>query len=307
MHQIWYVATPLLLHILSHLSDYADPVYQRLAEVAQEQIMRDPELQPWTFQQGMTYVCNGRPSRYTDIWKAQLEKARSRNGFRESPSQRDVFQQIHGEGIELPSSGQSEWNVSYSNMLAAFIDAEESIRVYYQRCLRQPSITFRCGVAVRDIAITQGRASGVVLEDGSQLDAGLVIVAAGAWSNKLVSLGQRVHPIGHEVVWFKVTPDEEARWKNMSITTNLSTGLNIFPPYRGEVKVLRRSPGYTNTISIPDPELPSKKIRISYPRTMVDEPSDVIPLDAEVAIRKNLREIMPPLADRPFDRTKICW
>lgn len=282
-------------------------MYQRLAEVAQEKIMQDPELQPWTFQQGMTYVCNGRPSRFTDIWKAQLEKARSRNGFRESPSQRDVFRQIHGEGTELPSSEQSEWNVSYSNMLAAFIDAEEGIRVYYQRCLQQPSITFKCGVAVHDIAITQGCASGVVLENGDHLDADLVVVAAGAWSNKLVSLGHRVHPIGHEVVWFKVTKEEEARWKNMSITTNLSTGLNIFPPYRGEVKVLRRSPGYTNTISVPDPETPSKKIRISYPRTMVDEPTDMIPLDAELAIRKNLQEIMPPLADRPFDRTKICW
>ena len=104
-----------------------------------------------------------------------------------------------------------------------------------------------------------------------------------------------------------MTPQEEDRWKNMSITTNLSTGLNMFPPYKGEIKILRRSPGYINTVRVRHPENDSKTIEISYPRTIVTNPTDVIPLDAEVAMRENLREIMPALADRPFDRTKICW
>jgi sarcosine oxidase/L-pipecolate oxidase len=132
-------------------------------------------------------------------------------------------------------------------------------------------------------------------------------VAAGAWSNRLVYLENRIDPIGHEVAWIKVTPEEERRWKNMSITTNLSTGLNMFPPYNGEIKILRRSPGYKNTTRVRHPEDPSKTIEISYPRTSVTNPTDIIPLDAERAMRENLREIMPPLADRAFDRTKICW
>ena len=269
--------------------------------------MKDPELQPYTFQQGMTYVCDGRPSRFTDIWKTQLERARLRSGFKEAPTRNEVFRQVHGEDAALTVIQAPDWNVAYSNMNAAFIDAEESIRVYYHRCLKRPSIQFCCGVAVKEITIHNGAVQGVCLEDETQLNAELVIVAAGAWSNRLVSLGSRVHPIGHEVVWFKVTPEEEHRWRSMSITTNLSTGLNIFPPYRGEVKVLRRSPGFTNSITVPDPEMPSNRIRISYPRTVADSPTDVIPLDAEISIRNNLREMMPSLADRPFDRTKICW
>lgn len=93
----------------------------------------------------------------------------------------------------------------------------------------------------------------------------------------------------------------------MSITTNDSTGLNIFPPYRGEIKVLRRSPGYKNTIRIPRPEKRDESVEISYPRTMVTNPTDTIPADAEMAIRRDLQEIMPQLANRPFDRSKICW
>jgi sarcosine oxidase / L-pipecolate oxidase len=289
------------------ITDYADPIYRRLAEVAQDMIFQDPELQPWTFKQGMTYVCDGRPSRFTTTWTEERDQAKLRKGFAESTKRSDVFHRIHGSDALLPSMEHSDWNMGFSNMTAAFIDAEEGIRVYYQRCLRNPSISFRCGVPVKEIVTDKGEANGVLLESGEQIDADLVVVAAGAWSAKLVSLGQRVSPIGHEVVWFKVTPEEEARWKNMSITTNLSTGLNIFPPYRGEVKVLRRSPGFVNTITVPNPENSAEKMRISYPRTIVDNPTDEIPWDAEVAIRKNLREIMPPLADRAFDRTKICW
>lgn len=88
----------------------------------------------------------------------------------------------------------------------------------------------------------------------------------------------------------KVTPEEEKRWRAMAITTNLSTGLNMFPPYRGEIKLLRRSPGYKNTVQIKHPEDSSKMIQISYPRTIVNNPTDVIPLEAEKAMRENLKE-----------------
>ena len=192
-------------------------------------------------------------------------------------------------------------------MEAAFIDAKETIQVYYDRCLTAAPIEFKCGCAVDYIDIVDNKSKGVVLEDGTTISADVVIVAAGAWSNRLVYLGDRLVPIGHEVAWIKVTPEEEEQWKHMSITTNLSTGINLFPPYRGEVKVLRRSPGYKNTLTIPHPEDRSRKLKISYPRTIVSNPTDVIPADAEAAIRDNLREIMPGLATRPFDRTKICW
>lgn len=261
----------------------------------------------------MTFVCDGRPSRFTEVWKAQLDRGKASNteSYVELSNREEVFQRIHGKESQPPPlkdlGGTSQWNKAYCNLGDAFIDAKEAIQIYYDRCLKVSSINFRCGSAVDHINTVSGKARGVVLEDGSTIEADLVIVAAGAWSNKLVFLGNRVVPIGHEVAWIKVTPEEEARWRHMSITTNMSTGLNMFPPYHGEIKILRRSPGYKNTTIIQNPEDPTKEIQISYPRTIVSNPSDVIPSDAEAAMRENLREIMPMLADRPFDRTKICW
>lgn len=236
-----------------------------------------------------------------------METHRGETDFVEATTREQVFQRIHGSDSTVVALDKPYWNVAYTNLAAAFIDAEEGIRVYVNRCQRTPSITFRCGSAVNQIDVVDGTAHGIVLQDGTHIAADLVVVAAGAWSNKLVHLGTRVHPIGHEVAWIKVTPEEEAKWRNMSITTNMSTGLNMFPPYRGEIKILRRSPGFINTTTIPNPEDPSSTIRISYPRTIADHPTDVIPLEAETAMRDNLREIMPSLADRPFDRSKICW
>lgn len=295
--------------------DYKDPIYAKLAKKSQSMIRNDPELNRWMFQQGMTFACDGAADRFTDLWKAQKKLAESLHEPRDLVHMNDresVFQRLHGPGAEpvpehrLPG-GKSRWNMAYCNLKDAFIDAERCIEVYYNRCLTKPSIMFRCGSPVERIHIQRGMAKGVILENGDSLQADVVLVAAGAWSGRLIDLEQRIYPIGHEVAWIKLTSGEERRWKNNSITTNLSTGLNMFPPYNGEIKLLRRSPGYKNTIRVPNPEDRSKTMEISYPRTIVSNPSDVIPLDAENAIRENLREIMPTLADRPFDRTKICW
>jgi sarcosine oxidase/L-pipecolate oxidase len=264
------------------------------------------------FQQGMTFVCDGEPGRFTELWEAQVKLAEAAHDAKDlviMKTREDVFQRIHGKDSQPPSNleGKPRWNKAYCNHDDAFIDAKACIQIYYDRCLQQPSITFRCGSAVDFINIENGTAQGVTLEDKTVIQAPMTICAAGAWSNKLVYLEERMHPIGHEVAWIKVTSDEEKIWKNMSITTNLSTGLNMFPPYGGEIKILRRSPGYENTLEVPHPEDRSKTIKISNPRTIVSNPKDVIPADAEEAMRENLKEIMPSLANRPFDRTKICW
>lgn len=226
-------------------------------------------------------------------------------------NRQEVFQTVHGKDAQPPPLAnlgrEHVWNIAYTNMDNAFIDPKECIQIYYDRCLKIPSIIIKCGVPVKNINVTNGRATGVALEDGSSLEADRVIVAAGSWSNKLVHLENLATTVSIAVAWIKVTPEEEAKWKNISITTNLTTGLNLFPPYRGEIKVLRRLGGYINTIELPHPEDPSKTIRTSYPRTPITNPSDVIPAEAEEQIRDNLREIIPMIADRPFDRTRLCW
>ncbi|KAL1961580.1 hypothetical protein VTN77DRAFT_1432 [Rasamsonia byssochlamydoides] len=298
-------------------TDYADPIYAQLASEAQKKIEEDPDLSQYYFRQSMTFACDGQPGRFFDVWKKGLENVRrqkqsSSSSVVEMTSPEEVFRRIHGADARLlpeeELGRERKWNVGYCNLDDAFIDAEECVRIYYERCQAQPNITFQCGTIVQRICTgTDGRATGVVLTDGRTLPAELTLVAAGAWSNTLVFLEGLAYSSAIEVAWLKVTEEEVEQWKNMAITTNLSTGFNIFPPYRGEIKCLRRSPGYCNTESIPHPEDPSTTIEVSVPRTIVTNPSDVIPADAEAALRDNLRELMPSLADRPFDRTKLCW
>lgn len=295
-------------------ADYGDPVYARLAAKSQRLIEADPELQPYYFKQGMSFIFDGKQGPTTDFISKGVESVKKEQGeaaveYMNSPE--DVFKRIHGKDAQLVPQrdleGERKWNKGYNNTGAAFIDAKESVRVYYERCLTKPSLRFECGVAVDHLSLSNGRASGVVLEDGRQLTADLVIVAAGAWSNKLIHLEGSMLSSAIEVAWIKLTDAEVKKWKNMSITTNLSTGFNLFPPHNGEMKCLRRSAGYRNTVELRHPEHSDRTIKVSVPRTDVTNPGDAIPAAAEASLRHDLRELMPSLAGRPFDRTKLCW
>lgn len=262
----------------------------------------------------MTFVTDGKPGRMLDIWNTGLANNKKRSkgsSLVDMATPEAVFRYIHGQSAQLVPerslNRERKWNMAYCNLEDAFVDAEECVRVYYERCLAQPSISFQCGVAVERVHVENGRATGVFLENGEFLRADLTLIAAGAWSNKLVYLEGLMASSAIEVAWITLTDEEVAKWKNMPITTNLSTGINVFPPHNGEMKCLRRSAGYKNTVSIPHPEDPSTMIQTSLPRTMITNPTDTIPADAEAALRDNLRELMPQVADRPFNRTKLCW
>lgn len=261
----------------------------------------------------MTFVTDASSGQIFDFWKRSLENIKTTTDHEviELPSPEAVYQRLHGQDARLVAddklSTSRRWNRGYCNMDDAFIDAKECVRVYYERCLAQPSIEFRCGVAVDRICVENQRATGVILRDGTRLSASLVLVAAGAWSNSLVDLEGITESTGIAVAWLKLTDDEVARWKNISITTNFDTGLNMFPPHNGEMKLLVRTIGYKNTVSISHPEVGGRKLTTSLPRTRVTNPKDVIPWQVETAMRDDLRELMPTLANRRFDRSQVCW
>lgn len=225
-----------------------------------------------------------------------MRRQHSDESIVEMHSAKAVFQRIHCNDSDIvPGKNlgrDRKWVMGYTNLEDAFIDAEASVKVYYERCLARESMTFACGTAVKRI-----------IKDPINK------IATGAWSNTLINLGKLAYSSAIEVAWLGLTPEECEKWKNMFITTNLSTGFNLFPSYKGEMKCLRRSPGYCNTVTIPNPDDPEggSKFDVSIPRTIVTNPHDVTPKDAEDALRDNLRELMPTLADRKFDRTKLCW
>ncbi|GAV27826.1 hypothetical protein PMKS-001294 [Pichia membranifaciens] len=298
--------------------DYTSEIYSELASESLAKIKKDPVISKFFHETGMSYTYDGKHDKWEDFYltgKSFAEKANKGNPGKIVclDSTEEVFRSIHGKEGAVPSTSdmgrETWWNKGYRNMSNGFIDAGLAMKAYYERANSYPNVTFTfCEVEKLNYYPGTKKFKSVVLQNGEEIPADLVVIAAGAWSGKLVNLQNICKMSAVEVGWLKLTPEEQESWKDMSITTNLSTGINLFPPYNGEMKVLRRSPGYKNTVSVanPDPEA-HDSIEISYPRTRVTNPSDWIPKDAEIAIRENLKEILPSLYKRPFNRTRLCW
>ena len=85
------------------------------------------------------------------------------------------------------------------------------------------------------------------------------------------------------------------------------TGVNIFTPLSGYLKILRRTTGLRNTTTLKDPEDPTKTYQASYPLTKVDDPTQTFSVEMEQSIRDEMKETLPQFANHPFARTKFCW
>src|SRR6266516_3876240 len=91
----------------------------------------------------------------------------------------------------------------------------------------------------------------------------------------------------------------------MSAILNLSSGLFINPPAEGILKVARHGFGYRNPTVVE--RVTGEKVTISLPLREYENPDMQVPKGGVEACRKALREIIPELGNRPFERTRVCW
>ncbi|EOD46970.1 putative fructosyl amino acid oxidasesarcosine oxidase protein [Neofusicoccum parvum UCRNP2] len=208
-------------------ADYHDHAYSELALESQRLIQKDPELAPHYYRSGMIYAHAGAGRHGSQVWEKEyaaaqaLQKQRIASGefsdqgyLRHLTTHEALYKRVNGEGHE-PHEGEKLWNAGYLNEDVAFVNAEECMRVFYHKVRRQPNTDFVFGNPVKRLAVEDGVAKGVELEDGEKLTADLVVLAAGAWSNTLLDLRDQVSSTGHEVAWLKLSPEMEARYKNM--------------------------------------------------------------------------------------------
>jgi sarcosine oxidase/L-pipecolate oxidase len=291
-----------------------DKVYERLAEKAQELIKNDPGLNPHYHETGFTFCVDGNPGPLNTLWEAMLDNVQKNQPifrWEELKSHDDIYRSLHGEHA-IPDAefrGIRAWKKGYTSKRCAVVNAEAMVKIYYERCRATNNIHFELGSPVDQLLYTEDHdaVDGVVLENGRALYAERLILAAGPWTSRLVKLEDRMHANAVPIVYIKLTPSEYEQYKNISCHTNLITGMNIFTPIGGLLKILRRTTSLRNTTILKDPEDPSKTYEASYPRTKLDDPSQAVPLEIEQSIRAELREIFPQVADRPFYNTKFCW
>ena len=135
----------------------------------------------------------------------------------------------------------------------------------------------------------------------------LFILATGAWTSQLVSMHDSILATGQVLGFMKLTKTEQQTYKSLPIYINFDNGWFCFPPHEdsGYLKVAVHGWGYTR----------SQQSAMSDKSTLLSAPpidprgrrTIYAPEDGVQRLREGLKQVLPELADREFDRTAVCW
>lgn len=296
-------------------ADYADPAYAALAAEAQE-IWRQPD------------GCGG-DGRYNEcgLIITTDDATRKASGVDYARSSWENVRALAADDPalsakieELPSpaairdaygtgGGNGKWG--YINRRSGWADAEACMDWLHAQVRATGRVKFVNGTAASLVCSTYNRRTpqvrGVRLTDGSELQAGLTVLATGAWTPGLVDLSRRAVATGQVLAYVDLTDEEQAALAGKPTLLNLSTGYFIITPANKTLKVARHSYGYLNPTG---PSSSSTGPVVSAPAThLTSPPVRSIPAADEAALRAAMCEMvpLPGLRDRPFRETKLCW
>ncbi|PGH05602.1 hypothetical protein AJ79_06769 [Helicocarpus griseus UAMH5409] len=195
------------------------------------------------------------------------------------------------------------WNINVWNPTAGWAAAGEALK-RMALAAQEMGVEYIPGDAgyVRKLLYSNsGACTGVITKDGSTHSADVVILAAGAWTSSLIDVGGQLLSKGHSVAHLQLSPEETKHYSSLPIMDNLEFGY-LFPPQKNGVLKLAHGHFVVNTKTDPETGLTT-----SIPHTFVESPKDGLPLEIEAAMRRDLKRVLPELADRPFCYTRICW
>lgn len=297
-------------------ADYADPAYAALAAEAQE-IWRQPD------------GCGG-DGRYNEcgLIITTDDATRKASGVDYARSSWENVRALAADDPalsakieELPSpaairdaygtgGGNGKWG--YINRRSGWADAEACMDWLHAQVRATGRVRFVNGTAASLVCSTYNRRTpqvrGVRLTDGSELQAGLTVLATGAWTPGLVDLSRRAVATGQVLAYVDLTDEEQAALAGRPTLLNLSTGYFIITPANKTLKVARHSYGYLNPTG-PSSSSSTGSV-VSAPAThLTSPPAQSIPPADEAALRAAMCEMvpLPGLRDRPFRETKLCW
>ncbi|KKA28739.1 hypothetical protein TD95_004758 [Thielaviopsis punctulata] len=318
-------------------ADYADPAYARLCAEAMVHWRNQSDTgiggNGRYTQSGMILLANDNPQR--DAARAASAKARGLDKWKsakeyvndsyhnvcalERSAGRDparVIKQLHTRNqvaTEIGCFGHAG-DMGYYNELAGWADAGAATKWMYDRVRATGRVTFLSDTVhslLRDDA--DARVLGAKLDSGKEVRADLVVVAAGAWSGKLVDLSGRATATGQILAYVELTQHEFDQIRTTPVVLNLSNGLFTVPPATRLLKLARHAYGYLNPMPAPNalPVTPGARVppTASLPRTSFDDARLEIPLEGANDLRQLLTNVIAlnSLHGRPFVKTRLCW
>lgn len=309
-------------------ADYSNPVYTALASQAQERWRSDETLSKHYHECGLAVVGTKGQSgwEYVELSRRNVSRDLDRATGKTTPW-RHKNEDLHGgendvqvleneEAIKrvLGTDGASG-EAGYINWRSGWADAGAAMSAIRRRVAalahQQQRTLWRCGKAERLLLAntdSKPRVTGVQLSDDTSLDADLTILATGAWTGSLLDLRGRVEATGQVLAYIPLSPSEAQTLENMPVLLNLASGMFAIPPSisspNPHLKIARHAYGYRNPVTVSNSNSEDSTSRtISLPSSHFSP----IPPEAEYACRTFLSTLVPSLANRPFESTRLCW
>ncbi|KAK8869469.1 hypothetical protein IAR55_000033 [Kwoniella newhampshirensis] len=152
-----------------------------------------------------------------------------------------------------------------------------------------------------------GSVRGVKTVDGTEWDADLVVLAAGAWSPVLVDLEGQCTSKCWVYAHIQLTPEEAEAMKGVPTMYNNEYGFFFEPrPDSHLLKLCNEFPGYTNYTTV-QPFGAAKPIKLSVPRSHAQNPTDTMPTEVLDEIKRLVKKCLPHLEGRELINQAMCW
>lgn len=157
-------------------------------------------------------------------------------------------------------------------------------------------------------ADSTGRIKAVQTLSGTRVEGDQFVLAGGAWSSSLVPTYNSTLSTAQVIAYMSLTGEQMEKYKHLPIYINSSQGWFNFPPHPDtkQLKMAVHSWGYTRAPSKEEAATIRSNVSVSPLRPFSARPN-FAPADGEAWLRDGLREVLPELADRPFERVALCW
>lgn len=198
----------------------------------------------------------------------------------------------------------------YTNTQAGWADAFKAMSQLRDDCIELgvSFISGKAGTAIRFVTDTNGKIRAVRTLAGTSVEGDHFILAAGAWASSLVPHYNSTLSTAQVVGYLRLTDEELERYKKLPIYINFSTGFFNFPPHEDSrmLKMAVHGWGYTRTPNAQEKAVLDADVSCP-PLEAPRQRANYVPADGEERLKAGLREILPELADRPFERVALCW
>ncbi|KAK2006715.1 FAD dependent oxidoreductase [Colletotrichum eremochloae] len=287
-------------------TEYADPLYSSLATDALQEWRASEMYKPHYHESGFVMMADEKecPSPYFEKyrrWRGEAaERGKPLEFFEPPHADAEVKKLYKGVQADLRAFTATH------NAAGGWADAAGAIRTLARQCTNA-GISFITGAQGTVVSLQQsgGRVTGVRTAAGTTWEAERVVLAMGAWTNRIVpGVGHAVSASGQPVGFIQLSDEEAQRLKSMPVMINMSTGVFCFPPTPGTnlLKVARHGFGYATEFEA------EAGRKVSSPRLVGSNAvSGFLPRDADEGLREGVRLFFPEFAERPFRFRRLCW